>query len=238
MFTTNSRTPGRDVKPRLAHLHAAVGLAAVLLSGLPASVLAQTPAPTSPSSPSQDDSIRLSMPAVTVTAQKTPEDKQKVPVSVTAVTEKTIDDADIHWVSEAGIFAPNTFFTEASARKLSNARFRGVGSSPAQPRHHDLFRRRAAAERQLVEHRAPRHRSDRVRPRPAERALRPQHPRRSRQHHERAAVALGLDRHVQRALRQLRFVGDSRWRVRPGDQGHVERGCLHIPSGARRLHGE
>jgi iron complex outermembrane recepter protein len=73
------------------------------------------------------------MPAVTVTAQKTPEDKQKVPVSVTAVTDKTIDDADIHWVSEAGIFAPNTFFTEASARKLSNARFRGVGSSPANP---------------------------------------------------------------------------------------------------------
>jgi iron complex outermembrane receptor protein len=124
---------GRGVSARLPHLHAAAPIAAVLLSALPASVLAQTTAPNAPAAASQNDPIRLSMPAVTVTAQKTPEDKQKVPVSVTAVTESTIDDADIHWVSEAGIFAPNTFFTEASARKLSNARFRGVGSSPANP---------------------------------------------------------------------------------------------------------
>src|SRR6188768_721591 len=121
MFTTNSRTPERDGKPRLAHLNAAAFLVAVLLWGIPASVMAQASAPKPPAPPPQDDSVRLSMPAITVTAQKTPEDKQKVPVSVTAVTEKTIDDADIHWVSEAGIFAPNTFFTEASARKLSNA---------------------------------------------------------------------------------------------------------------------
>ena len=73
------------------------------------------------------------MPTVTVTAQKEPEDKQKVPVSVTAVSQDTIDSAGIHIVSEAAIFAPNTFFTEWSARKLSNARFRGISSSPNNP---------------------------------------------------------------------------------------------------------
>ncbi len=31
------------------------------------------------------------------------------------------------------VYSPNTFFTEFSARKLSNARVRGVGSSPANP---------------------------------------------------------------------------------------------------------
>ncbi len=73
------------------------------------------------------------MPTVTVTAQKEPEDKQKIPVSVTAVSQETIEDAGIHIVSEAAIFAPNTFFTEWTARKLSNARFRGISSSPNNP---------------------------------------------------------------------------------------------------------
>jgi iron complex outermembrane receptor protein len=73
------------------------------------------------------------MPTVTVTAQKEAEDKQRIPVSVTAVSKDTIDDAGIHIVSEAAIFAPNTFFTEWSARKLSNARFRGISSSPNNP---------------------------------------------------------------------------------------------------------
>ena len=41
--------------------------------------------------------------------------------------------ADSRTVSDAGWFSPNTFFSEFSARKLSNARFRGVGSSPANP---------------------------------------------------------------------------------------------------------
>ena len=73
------------------------------------------------------------MPTVTVTAQKEPEDRQKVPVSVTAVTRETIDAAGIRLVSEAAILAPNTVFTECTARKLSNARFRGIGSSPNNP---------------------------------------------------------------------------------------------------------
>ena len=34
---------------------------------------------------------------------------------------------------EASIYAPNTYFSDFTARKLSNPRFRGIGSSPANP---------------------------------------------------------------------------------------------------------
>ena len=68
-----------------------------------------------------------------MTAQKEPEDARKLPVSVSAVSSETIDNAGIRTASDAIVFAPNVFFNEFSARKLSNARFRGVGSSPANP---------------------------------------------------------------------------------------------------------
>jgi iron complex outermembrane receptor protein len=80
-----------------------------------------------------DPQLRVGLPTVTVTAQKEPEDIQKLPVSVTAVSKDTIERAQIRTVSDAAIFAPNTFFTEFTARKLSNARFRGIGSSPLNP---------------------------------------------------------------------------------------------------------
>ena len=73
------------------------------------------------------------MPPVTVTAQKEPADAQKLPLSVTAVAEGTLVNAGVTVVSEAGIYAPNTFFSELTARKISNATFRGIGSSPANP---------------------------------------------------------------------------------------------------------
>ena len=110
------------------------GLAAVLAVALvPGLVTAQSTGSSQGSSSQDDPAIRFRMPTVTVTAQKEPEDKQRVPVSVTAVSKDTIDSAGIHIVSEAAIFAPNTFFTEWSARKLSNARFRGISSSPNNP---------------------------------------------------------------------------------------------------------
>jgi iron complex outermembrane receptor protein len=105
--------------------------AAVLFSALASPAVAQTPSHGA-SSP-QDDPLRFRMPTVTVTAQKEPADRQKVPISVTAVTRETIDQAGIRIVSEAAIHAPNTVFTEWSARKLSNARFRGISSSPNNP---------------------------------------------------------------------------------------------------------
>jgi iron complex outermembrane receptor protein len=76
---------------------------------------------------------RLVLPTVTVTAQKEPADRQAVPVSVTAIPAETLWDAKVSFVSDAAIYAPNTFFNEFSARKLSNVYMRGVGSSPGNP---------------------------------------------------------------------------------------------------------
>ena len=105
---------------------------ALLLVLTPALAVAQT-AMTPQGSSSQNDPFRFRLPTLTVTALKEAEDKQKIPVSVTAVPKDTIENAAIHIVSDAAIFAPNTYFTEFSARKLSNPQFRGIGSSPANP---------------------------------------------------------------------------------------------------------
>lgn len=105
-------------------------LACFLVSiGLSASHLSTAAAQSTP--PPTVDPIRL--PTVIVTAQKEPNDVLRLPVSVTAVAEDTLEEAGIRIVSEAAIYAPNTFFTEFTARKLSNARFRGIGASPANP---------------------------------------------------------------------------------------------------------
>jgi iron complex outermembrane receptor protein len=76
---------------------------------------------------------KVTLPPITVTAQKEPADPNTLPVSVTTVTAETIEKAGITIVSEAGVFAPNSTFTEFAARKLSNARMRGLGASPANP---------------------------------------------------------------------------------------------------------
>jgi iron complex outermembrane receptor protein len=52
---------------------------------------------------------------------------------VTGVPAETLESAGVRIVSEAAIFAPNSYFTEGSARKLSSASFRGIGSSPSNP---------------------------------------------------------------------------------------------------------
>ena len=70
---------------------------------------------------------------ITVYVYKEKDDAQKLPVSVTGVSESVLRGAGILKVSDAGILAPNTFFSEFTARKLSNARFRGIGSSPLNP---------------------------------------------------------------------------------------------------------
>ena len=80
---------------------------------------------------SQSPSIVL--PTVIVTSQKEASDVKEVPASVTAVTAETIANSGIRSITEGAIFAPNTVFTEFTARKVSNARFRGIGSSPANP---------------------------------------------------------------------------------------------------------
>ena len=105
-----------------------VFLASVVLSR--SSEAGQTGAP---AQSSDDPLVRVTVPTVTVTAQKEPEDARKLPLSVTAVSADTIENAGIRIVSEAAIFAPNVTFTEFTARKLSNSRMRGIGASPGNP---------------------------------------------------------------------------------------------------------
>ena len=75
----------------------------------------------------------VTLPTVTVVAQKEPTDLQKLPVSVTAVTADLLRLGDIRVVSDAAIYSPNTYFSDFTARKLTNPRFRGLGSGPSNP---------------------------------------------------------------------------------------------------------
>jgi iron complex outermembrane receptor protein len=84
-------------------------------------------------SAAQSQTPAVTLPTVIVTAEKESTDIKDVPASVTAVTAQTITDSGLRAVTDAAIFAPNTTFTEFTARKVSNARFRGIGSSPGNP---------------------------------------------------------------------------------------------------------
>jgi len=97
-------------------------LAVLILALVPTASYAQS---------NQSPSIVL--PTVIVTAQKEASDVKEVPASVTAVTAETIANSGLRAITDAVIFAPNSVFTEFTARKVSNARFRGIGSSPANP---------------------------------------------------------------------------------------------------------
>lgn len=82
--------------------------------------------------PSQQQPPAVTLPPVTVVAQKEPTDVQRLPVSVTAVTD-WLRFGDLRFISDAAILSPNTFYSDFTARKLTNPRFRGIGSSPANP---------------------------------------------------------------------------------------------------------
>src|SRR5678816_982378 len=91
--------------------------------GLPAVAAAQSaqPAP------------QVTLPTVTVTAQKEPADPQGLPVSISIVPLDSLWNGGMTTIGEAAIYAPNVYFADFTARKLSNPRFRGIGSSPANP---------------------------------------------------------------------------------------------------------
>ena len=93
---------------------------------------AAQPAPAGQPQPDQPHG-RITLPAVTVTAQKEPADVRTLPASVTALSASSLDQAGIAIVSDAAIYVPNTYFSEFTARKLTNPRFRGIGASPANP---------------------------------------------------------------------------------------------------------
>ena len=57
----------------------------------------------------------------------------EAPISATAVPRKTLQDAGMYSVKDAALYAPNTTFTEFSARAVSTPRFRGIGGSPTNP---------------------------------------------------------------------------------------------------------
>ena len=76
---------------------------------------------------------QVTLPTVTVTAQKEPADPQNLPISVSPVPFDPLWNGGMTTIGDASIYAPNTYFTDFSARKLSNPRFRGIGSSPANP---------------------------------------------------------------------------------------------------------
>jgi iron complex outermembrane receptor protein len=94
---------------------------AALVALIPIVATAQSPAGT------------ITLPTVVVTAQKEPADLQRLPLSATGVLKETIEGAGIRNASDAALLAPNVHFTEFSARKLSNVRMRGIGSSPGNP---------------------------------------------------------------------------------------------------------
>lgn len=113
-------------------------VAAVLVGCAVFGFLTAVPSAQAPSTPTvqidqDDDTLRIRLPIIVVTPQKEAEPAQEAPVSVSAVSASTLQAAGVRSVSEAAEYAPNTFFNEFSARKLSNARFRGIGSSPANP---------------------------------------------------------------------------------------------------------
>src|SRR4030095_9373865 len=76
---------------------------------------------------------QITLPTVTVTAQKEPADPQQLPISLTLVPLEPLWNGGMTTIGDASIYAPNTYFTDFTARKLSNPRFRGVGSRPAEP---------------------------------------------------------------------------------------------------------
>ena len=108
-----------SMKPAFVHT-----LAMCLVAG---AVHAQSPSQGGASQPVDP----ITLPPVNVTAQKEPAEIQKVPVSVTVVPFDWLQLGSS--VSDAGIYSPNTYFSEFTARKLTNPRFRGIGASPANP---------------------------------------------------------------------------------------------------------
>jgi iron complex outermembrane receptor protein len=79
----------------------------------------------------QAPAATFQLPTLIVTAQKEAAKAQDLPISLTTVDQNGLRDSGAQTVSD--LFAPNVWFTEFTARKLSNPRFRGIGASPANP---------------------------------------------------------------------------------------------------------
>lgn len=87
--------------------------------------VAQTSAPA--------EAPKLTLDPVFVNAQKREEPLQNVPASITALGEKTIQDADITSIRDASFYVPNLTLQEFSNRRLSFPFIRGIGSGRNSP---------------------------------------------------------------------------------------------------------
>lgn len=88
--------------------------------------LAQRAAP-QPAAPVQTTDLN----EIIIAAPKISQSLLEAPLSATVTTGRTIDEAGMQTLKDAAFYAPNTYFAEFSARKLSNPRFRGVGGYPS-----------------------------------------------------------------------------------------------------------
>ncbi len=135
----------------------------------------------------------LRLPTITVVAQKEPAPVDRVPASVTAVIGGSLDASRHRRGQRRGdLRAEHVLLGPVGAQDQQRA-VSGHRVESVESRHHDVRRRRAAAEHQHGEHRAARCRTDRVRARRPECAVWPEHARRRRQRDEPPAVAVGLD---------------------------------------------
>lgn len=107
-------------------------LAALALCSCSAALAQQaapTPAQTVQASDTEKKTTDLN--EIIISAPKLSESLFKAPLSATVTTGKTIDEAGMQTLKDAAFYAPNTYFAEFSARKLSNPRFRGIGGYPS-----------------------------------------------------------------------------------------------------------
>ena len=107
-------------------------LTVIAFRGLVASVLSLVASAGATAGQAQPP-LRVTEPTIVVTAQKEPANPQDLPVSVTAVPATTLAAEGITSIGDAAVFAPNTFFSEFQARKLSFPHFRGISSGPGNP---------------------------------------------------------------------------------------------------------
>ncbi|MEM6432832.1 MAG: TonB-dependent receptor [Cyanobacteria bacterium P01_D01_bin.115] len=66
---------------------------------------------------------------IVVTAEKTPEDLQDVPISITALTEEAIADANINALEDIAANTPNFSVFQFGSRAFTNYSIRGLGNS-------------------------------------------------------------------------------------------------------------
>src|SRR5687767_15739697 len=71
-----------------------------------------------PSFASAQTPPQVTLPTVTVTAQKKPADPQQLPVSLTLVPLDRLWNGGMATISDASLFAPNSYFSDFTARKL------------------------------------------------------------------------------------------------------------------------